>query len=126
MWHQDAVWLAGLLYGNILHRDADREGFEHYYDLLLSDRVELKLLVLEFFRSEEFREKFVVNETPNRLAANLAASFFRPGTATLQDIAAIRARLIEEGLPATVAALLEDPRTRARHGARGVPRYGEQ
>jgi hypothetical protein len=124
MGHQDAVQITGMLYGNILHRDADQAGFDHYYALFTSGRANLKTVILEFFRSEEFSEKFVVNETPNQLAANLAHSFFRPDAVGSRDVARIRGRLIQEGLPACIAALLEDPRFRARHGARGVPRYG--
>jgi hypothetical protein len=126
MVHQEAVQITGVLYGNILHRDADQLGFDHYYTLLTSGRTNLKAVILEFFRSEEFAEKFVVNETPNQLAANLASCFFRPDAVGSRDIATIRGKLIQEGLPACIAALLEDPRFRARHGAQGVPRYGQQ
>jgi hypothetical protein len=63
--------LSGLLYGNILHRNADIDGYEFYTKNLLDDSIPLKDIVFEFYTCEEFCQKFVVNQTPNQLSRNL-------------------------------------------------------
>jgi hypothetical protein len=117
--------LAGLLYGNILHRNADPEGFEFYTRGLNEDSLSLKDIIDEFYTSEEFCRKFVVNQTPNELARNLLASFFSVSDITLTDVRSVVDRLIRQGLPAVIADLVNDPRFFDRHGNLGVPRYAE-
>jgi hypothetical protein len=117
--------LAGLLYGNILHRNADPEGFDFYTRGLNEDSLFLKDLIGEFYTSEEFCRKFVVNQTPNELARNLLASFFSVSDIALTDVRSVVDRLIRQGLPAVIADLVNDPRFFDRHGNLGVPRYAE-
>jgi len=117
--------LAGLLYGNILHRNADPEGFDFYVRGLSEDTLALKDVVVEFYTSEEFCQKFVVNQTPNELARNLLASFFSVSDVALTDVKSVVDSLIRQGLPAVIADLVNDPRFFDRHGNLGVPRYAE-
>ncbi len=118
--------LSGLLYGNILHRDSDDAGYKFHFETLQEDRAALFTLVIKFFVSDEFIEKFVVNQTPNELVRNLLNCFFGAETVKPMDVSAWRGRLIHEGLDAVITALIADPRFIDKHGPTGVPRYLER
>ena len=117
--------LAGLLYGNILHRNADAEGYDFYVRSLSDEAMPLKAMIVEFYTCEEFCQKFVVNQTPNELGRNLLASFFNITDITITDVKAVTDSLIRQGLPAVVTDLVHDHRFFDRHGNLGVPRYAE-
>jgi Domain of unknown function (DUF4214) len=117
--------LAGLLYGNILHRNADADGYDFYVKTLNDDIVSLKDLIIEFYTSEEFCQKFVVNQTPNELSRNLLASFYNGPDISANDVKSVVDSLIRQGLPAVITDLVNDPRFFDRHGNLGVPRYAE-
>ncbi len=117
--------VCGVLYGNILHRNADPEGYEFYVRGLSNDSLSLKDVIAEFFTSEEFYSKFVVNQTPNELARNLLASFFNVPDIELADVKTAVDSLIRMGVPALITDLINDPRFFDRHGNLGVPRYAE-
>jgi hypothetical protein len=117
--------LSGLLYGNILHRNADADGYEFYVKNLLDDTNSLSDIIVEFYTCEEFCQKFVVNQTPNELSRNLLASFYNISDIALTDVKIVTDSLIRQGLPAVVTDLVNDPRFFDRHGNLGVPRYAE-
>jgi hypothetical protein len=117
--------LAGMLYGNILHRNADADGYDFYVKNLSDDTLPLNDIIVEFYTCEEFCRKFVVNQTPNELSRNLLASFFNLSDITLTDVKTITDSLIRQGLPAVITDLVHDPRFFDRHGNLGVPRYAE-
>jgi hypothetical protein len=117
--------LAGLLYGNILHRNADADGYNFYMKSLSDDITPLKDIIAGFFTSEEFCQKFVVNQTPNELSRNLLASFFNLPDISATDVKSVVDSLIRQGLPAVITDLVNDPRFFDRHGNLGVPRYAE-
>ncbi|MCB8877658.1 DUF4214 domain-containing protein [Acidisoma silvae] len=118
--------LVGALYGNILHRDADQDGFNYNVHGLTNNLVSVKEIMYEFFTSEEFFKKFVVNQTPNELSRNLLACFFGASDVVSADLLRVRDNMIKAGLPGVVTALMEDPRFFDRHGSHGVPRYEEK
>ncbi len=118
--------LSGLLYGNILHRNSDDAGFKFCFEALQEDRAPLTALVVKFFVSDEFVEKFVVNQTPNELVRNLLDSFFGPGVVKPGDVSVWRAKLVHEGLDAVINGLISDSRFAEKHGPTGVPRYAER
>jgi len=118
--------LSGLLYGNILHRNSDDEGYRFHFETLQKDRAALVTLVVKFFVSEEFVEKFVVNQTPNELVRNLLNSFFGPDVVTPLDVSTWRDRLVHKGFDAVVTGLINEPRFIDKHGPTGVPRYTER
>jgi len=118
--------LSGLLYGNILHRNSDDVGFKFCFEALQEDRAPLKGLVFKFFVSEEFVEKFVVNQTPNELVRNLLDSFFSAGVVSAVDASMWRAKLVHEGFDAVITGLIGDPRFADKHGNTGIPRYTER
>jgi len=118
--------LSGLLYGNILHRNSDDVGFKFCFETLQEDRAPLTSLVIKFFVSDEFVEKFVVNQTPNELIRNLLDSFFGAGVVKPTDVSMWRAKLVHEGLDAVIKGLINDSRFADKHGPTGVPRYTER
>jgi len=118
--------LSGLLYGNILHRNSDDAGFKFCFETLQEDRAPLTALVVKFFVSEEFVEKFVVNQTPNELVRNLLDSFFGAGIVNPVDVSMWRTRLVHEGFDEVISGLISDSRFADKHGPTGVPRYTER
>jgi hypothetical protein len=121
-----AMQLAGQLYGNILHRNADGPGYEYYLKRLTSGAQTLRDLVEEFFTCEEFIEKFVVNQTPNELGRNILQAMIGPDNVTLKEAKQIALNIIKQGYPAAVNLLMEDERCLKLHGALGIPRYAER
>jgi hypothetical protein len=123
--HATAAHLSGILYGNILHRDADQEGYEFYVRSLQTGTLGVEDAVRRMFLSEEFYQKFVVNQTPNELARNLLVSFFGPHLVRPADITVVLSKLVNDGLPAVLDDLLDDPRMQDFHGQHPIPRYSE-
>jgi hypothetical protein len=123
--HSLAERLTGLLYGNILRRNADEAGFCHYALILAAGEVRLKDVVFEFFTSAEFIETFVVNQTPSELTANLLACLFSPLMVTASDLTARRIDIVQYGLGATLRSMMDDRRYDDCHGPYGVPAYVE-
>ena len=117
--------LAGLLYGNILHRNADEDGYDFYIKNLRDDLMPLNDIIVEFYTCDEFCQKFVVNQTPNELSRNLLSSFYNLSDIALTDVKTVTDSLIRQGLSAVITDLVNDPRFFDRHGNLGVPRYAE-
>ncbi|MDV6344904.1 DUF4214 domain-containing protein [Nitrosomonas sp. Is37] len=59
---------AGQLYGNLLGRVADKSGYDFVVSQLNTGESSIKNIVINMLTSDEFREKFVINNTPNELA----------------------------------------------------------
>lgn len=123
---KEANTITGLLYGNLLHRDADKEGFSYYYNALTSSKISLKKAITEFLCSEEFMEKFVVNQTPNELAKHLLNSLFGSRSVKAGEQKKVATELIRRGLPSVIDTLTSDVRFEDQHGEFGVPKYAER
>ena len=120
-----AVRITGTLYGNILHRDADDEGFTHYFNEFLNDLITVKDAIKEFFASSEFIETFVLNQTPNELARNLLASFYNASASSDVEVKSLALELVRADFSQVISALIDDVRFFDRNGLAGVPRYLE-
>lgn len=118
--------IVGLLYGNILHRNADSVGFEFHVSAIHEKRLNVPEAIVKFYQSDEFAEKFIFNQTINELTHNLLNSLFPPATVTTTDFAKMRRILVTEGVGRVVSLLMEDARYVDRHGQIGVPRYVER
>lgn len=70
MLYSEAEQVAGEIYGKILLRNADPEGFAYAVDRLINGMNPLDLAG-EFMRSEEFAEKFLLNTSPNEIARKM-------------------------------------------------------
>lgn len=87
---EKAVSLAGILYGNILGRAADKAGFDAIVEELNSGSESVRNIVQKLMTSEEFREKFLMNNTPNELSKQLRLYLFkelRPKPEAIKEIA---------------------------------------
>ncbi len=123
MTSETASRIAGLLYGNILHRNGDPEGYKHYYNIITNNEQTLTELIYDFYVCDEFINSFVVNETPNELVRNLLSTFFNVELADVGWVAGPLNVLVKQGLPATIKYFLDDNRYQDRHGPQSVPRY---
>jgi hypothetical protein len=56
----EAEKLAGQLFGNILSRDADRQGFEYALYCLHDGKKSVQQLVIEWIASNEFIDRFII------------------------------------------------------------------
>ncbi len=123
---KEANTITGLLYGNLLHRDADKEGFTYYYNALTSKKMTLKKAIYEFICSDEFLEKFIVNQSPNELAKHMLNSLFGSRSVKAGEQKKIAQDLIRRGVPAVIDQLIADVRFDDQHGEFGVPKYVER
>src|ERR1700727_52610 len=69
--YQEASARAGEMYGNLLARNSDPAGFQHVVGVLVTGESSIRDVVRECCRSEEFREKHVMNQSPNELARRI-------------------------------------------------------
>jgi len=123
---KEANTITGLLYGNLLQRDADKDGFSYYYGALTSKKMTLKKAVCEFLCSNEFMEKFIVNQTPNELAKHLLNCLFGARSVKAGEQKGVSQELIRRGFPSVVEQLIADVRFENQHGEFGVPKYVER
>ena len=73
--YDECIRLAGELYGRLLARDSDKEGYDYILEQLSSGQKTLSALVREMATSDEFRERHVMNQSPNELARRLIVNF---------------------------------------------------
>lgn len=78
--------IAGQLYGSILQRDSDREGYDWCVENLMGGTLSVRDIVRELCKSEEYREKFLMNDTPNEVARKFRKKFFGEANPTPESI----------------------------------------
>ena len=117
----EACHLAGELYGNILARNSDQAGFSYTVDQLHSGRESVRDVVRRFFTSEEFREKFVMNQTPNELAQKLLSQLCRKKRLSPQEIKSAAVSLIEQDWRDVVGEIVDSTAYREAYGEDRVP-----
>jgi hypothetical protein len=120
---ETAARMAGQLYGNILFRDADSGGYDYYLNALQQGSAPVKEHVREFFTSQEFIHKFVINETPNQLIRNLICTFFSQKVAAPDWVEEPLTILIDKGYKEAIRYFISDKRYDDRHGLQSIPRY---
>ena len=113
--------IAGLLYGNVLHRNADPEGYNHYYNVILNNEQALSELIYNFYTCDEFVSSFVVSETPNELARNLLSTFFDVELAEINWVAEPLELLVKHGLPAAIRFFLQTSAIQIVTGRKAFP-----
>jgi hypothetical protein len=101
-----AVSLAGTLYGNLLGRAADKEGFDSVVDELNSGARSVRDFVAMLLTSEEFREKFLMNNTPNEAAKQLRMALLREVRPSPAVIKTTAVDLLETDWRAVVAQMI--------------------
>jgi hypothetical protein len=117
----EACRLAGELYGNILARNSDEAGFNYTVDQIHSGRETVRDVVRRFFTSEEFREKFVMNQTPNELAQKLLSQLCRKKRLNPQEIKSTAVSLIEQDWRDVIGEIVDGAPYSEAYGEDRVP-----
>lgn len=118
--YDDACRIAGQLYGNLLARASDEAGFQHAVEHLTEGRP-LRRLVYEFAVSDEFREKFVMNQTANELAKRLIVRFWKNARPDPRAIKELAVDILEGDWREAISRVIEDERYTKAHGEDRVP-----
>lgn len=121
-----AANLAGVLYGNLLGRVADKEGYDSLVDELSNGHSSVRDIVLRMLTSDEFAEKFVLNNTPNELAKRLRMALLKELRPKPNDIKENAIELLEMDWRDVVASLIDSQAYEKAFGEDGVPliKYG--
>ena len=118
---EEACTVAGDIYGNILARNSDDAGFKYTVARLNSGSETVREIVKRFCTSEEFREKYVMNQAPNELAKKLLLRFVknkRPDPATIKIVAVA---LVERDWRQVVEEMIESQAYGEAYGEDQVP-----
>lgn len=113
--------IVGHLYGDLLGRSADPTGFTYGVDQLTGGHAELPDLVTEFCTSEEFREKWVMNQTPNELARRLLMRFYNIPFPNGQEVKELAVQIAEGDWRDAVRSCIQSERYRATYGQNRIP-----
>jgi hypothetical protein len=117
----EACAVAGELYGNILARNSDDAGFKYTVDQLNTGRESVREIVKRFCTSEEFREKYVMNQTPNELAKRLLSRFAKNKRPEPAAIKVVAVDLVERDWRQVVEGMIDGSAYRETYGEDRVP-----
>jgi hypothetical protein len=119
--YEEACIVAGELYGNLLARDSDEAGYRYNLNQLLTGEESVRDIVIRFCASEEFREKYVMNQTPNELARRLALRLAMNKRPSPEEIKALAIALLERDWRAVVTEVIRSNGYTAAFGEDRVP-----
>jgi hypothetical protein len=117
----EACTIAGELYGNVLARNSDDAGYKHTVNQLNSGNESVREIVRRFCTSEEFREKYIMNQTPNELAKRLLSRLGRDRRPDPQAIKVLAVSLVERDWRQVVEEIVNSPAYKQAYGEDGVP-----
>jgi hypothetical protein len=119
--YDEACAVTGELYGNIFARDSDEAGYRYNLDQLLKGVESVRDIVIRFCASDEFREKYVMNQTPNELARRLALRFGMNKRPSPEEIKALAVALMERDWRTVVEDVIRSDGYSAVYGDDRVP-----
>jgi hypothetical protein len=108
--------IAGELFGNLLGRNSDQAGYAYAVDGLISGQKSPRMLVKEFCTSEEFRERHMMNQTPNEFARQAQLRLLGQKRLDPDLTKRIATRLLEEDWRCVVGDLIDCAEYGAAHG----------
>ncbi|CAL1240541.1 phycobilisome rod-core linker polypeptide [Candidatus Methylocalor cossyra] len=117
-----ATRVAGQLYGNILQRNADPAGFDWCVEVLTNGTLSVREIVKVLCKSDEYREKFLMNDTPNEIARKFRKKFFGEANPRPEDIKETALLFLEMNWRDAMDQLLDSPEYYAKYGDDGIPR----
>jgi hypothetical protein len=117
---ETACTKAGELYGSLLARDSDRAGFQHVTEILVSGEASVRDIVRKFCISEEFREKHVMNQTPNEMARRIMMRFGKERPAP-EDVKRLAVDLLERNWCDVIAAYIDSAAYTKAFGDDNIP-----
>ncbi len=107
--YDEACRVVGELYGNILGRDSDPDGYQYAVEQLSRGYESVRDIARRFCTSEEFREKYVMNQTPNELARRLLIRLGRHRRAEPDAIKALAVALLERDWREVISEMIDSP-----------------
>ena len=120
--HTAASQLAGNLFGKILNRDADREGYAYVLDSLETGRSSVRQHVVEMLSSDEFIDKFLKGAPTSAVRTlNKVLLGVQPDAPRLEREAR---KFIRMGLRSYADELLNSAAYRNTVGEDSVPPFG--
>lgn len=118
---EQAAEMAGLLFGNLLGRVADKVGYDFIVDQLNTGQSSVKDIVIMMLTSDEFRENFIMNNTPNELSKVLRMALLkelRPKPASIKESAIA---LLEDDWRKVVAGMVNSEAYGKAFGKEKIP-----
>jgi hypothetical protein len=98
---------AGLLYGNLLMRDSDNDGYAYAVGQIMDEGFKVRSLVREICLSEEFREKHVMNQSSNELARRLMINLLGDRRPDVRRVKLLAVQLLERDWRMVVGELID-------------------
>lgn len=108
--------LAGDLFGNLLGRNSDQAGYAYAINCLISGQKPPRMLVKEFCTSEEFRERHMMNQTPNEFARQAQLRFLGKTRLEPEMTKRIATRLLENDWRFVLRELIDSDEYGIAHG----------
>jgi len=106
--YEFACKTAGQLYGNLLQRESDRDGYDHAVACITDATTTVRALVRAICVSEEFREKHVMNQTSNELARRLMINMFGDRRPDARRVKLLSLQLLERDWREVVAEVIDN------------------
>jgi hypothetical protein len=119
--YDEACIITGELYGNLFARNSDEPGYKYNLNQLLQGAESVRDIVIRFCASEEFCEKYVMNQTPNELARRLLLRFAMNRRPSPEEIKALAICLIERDWRSVVEEVIRSDRYTEAYGDDRVP-----
>lgn len=119
--YDEACIVAGELYGSLFARNSDEDGYAYNLGQLLHGYESVRDIVIRFCTSEEFREKFVINQSPNELARRLLLRFAMIKRPSPEQIKALAIALLERDWRDVVAEVIMSDGYSEAYGDDRVP-----
>jgi hypothetical protein len=119
--YESACKSAGLLYGNLLQRDSDGDGYAYAVGVMADNDCTVRTLVREICLSEEFREKHVMNQTSNELARRLMINLLGDRRPDVRRVKLLAVQLLERDWRLVVAELIDSDLYTTAFGDDTVP-----
>ena len=119
--HDDAARLAGDVFGEILLRESDPEGYAYVLDCLESGTKSLQQIVVEFITSDEFIDRFVARELPGSTVNLINVFLLGAPLDSEQDTLIAQRVLIRQGLQHYAEQIIKSEDYQRRIGPDGIP-----
>jgi hypothetical protein len=122
--HDDAVALAGRVFGKILDREADKGGYEYVLYCLESGRKSVRDIVFEFISSEEFIDRFVMGKSPEKSVDLIYRLLLGRVPEDEESLKHARHRFVRMGLRKFVDRVMSSPEYLEDVGQDEIPEWG--
>lgn len=112
---------AGLLFGNLLGRVADKVGYDFIVDQLNTGQASVRDIVTTMLTSDEFREKFIMNNTPNELSKALRIALLKEIRPKPKDIKVTAIDLLENNWVSVITDMINSEAYHKAFGEERIP-----